>query len=331
MKCDWYIEVTNVRASQKVFDYFHDRNVNVEFVNQEQLRSLERFVDFDFELRCMCLGNYWDPPVFIYGHIISSTRTQLCAVIIKNNRRNLHCTFILEVVSSEGSEIHSRVCEVLLLLITDFKDLPKRNVVIKCTENCAFIVGAINNLDTPVLTPSQLACRENFFLYVDQMFSLCRMCFQFIAVPDVDRIHREYKENLLEDLSPHNFQTITGVKSDGNLLGCISPIYRSGKALKFRLNSRQMIFAMCDSVYYSNVDWHGSCEIKNVKYFTSKSSFRFKTERFQLIPLDNVQRGFVLPIVRPYMEFVFVDAYRRHLNLLNIFNQRGLEAQTSKE
>ena len=136
---DWFVELTNSRAAQVVYTFFSARNIQTEWITQERLSTLEHFVDFDFELRCMCLANYWDPPIFIYGRVIPITRTQICAVIIKNNRRNLHCTFIMELVCHDLVELHSRVCETLLLIITNSKDLPKRNMIIKCTENNAFV------------------------------------------------------------------------------------------------------------------------------------------------------------------------------------------------
>lgn len=143
-RSDWLIRFVRTEAAFTIYNVFNsrliaDQLVFTEWVTHERLSSFGEFADFDFELRCMCLANYWEPPIFIYGRIIPCTKTQVCAVIIKNVRRNLFCTFFLEMMFDGLVEIHARVCEVIMLILVDMKDLPKKNVVIKCSNSYAFI------------------------------------------------------------------------------------------------------------------------------------------------------------------------------------------------
>jgi hypothetical protein len=144
MRNDWLIEFTSTEAAYAIFTAFEGKFINnralfMEWVTYERLKTIDNFADFDFELRCLCIANYWDPPIFIYGRIIQFTKTQLCAVIIKNHRKNQYTTFFIEMMYENLVEIHARVCEALVIIITELKDLPKNNLVIKCSDHYAFI------------------------------------------------------------------------------------------------------------------------------------------------------------------------------------------------
>lgn len=144
MRSDWLIEFASTEAACSIFTTFNgkcigDRVIFTEWVDYERLKTIDNFADFDFELRCMCIANYWDPPIFIYGRIIQFTKTQLCAVIIKNNRKNQFTTFFIEIMYENLIEIHARVCEALVIIITELKDLPNKNLVVKCSDHHAFI------------------------------------------------------------------------------------------------------------------------------------------------------------------------------------------------
>lgn len=333
MRSDWLIQFTNTEAAFTVFNLFNARVLEnqlvfTEWVTFDRLKTIDDFADFDFELRCLCLANYWDPPIFIYGRIIPCTKTQLCAVIIKNNRRNLYCTFFLEVMYDALVEIHARVCEVLVLIIMEMKDLPKKNIVVKCTSSYAFIVGAIASLEHPRLSPSSFATRESIFLYLEEIFALSKMCFQLVLSEELEEIHNEYKMILKQQNIRH--QIICGIESDGNLLGCIDPVYRHGKPLKYQLNSRHMILAMCDGRSQSNVQFRNFPDIFNVKNFCAKPGIRFKEEKFELIPVAHSQDPNVHFTFRPCIEFNRVDTYSplfKHLMMPQAVHNRHHQLQ----
>lgn len=144
MNKDWMIEFTTTKAAYTMFSAFENaviggREIFTEWVTHERMKSIDDFVDFDFELRNLCLANYFDPPIFIYGRIIPFTKTQIVAVIIKNNRINNFTTFFIEINYEDLIELHARICEALVLVLMELRDLPKKNTVIKCTNQFAFI------------------------------------------------------------------------------------------------------------------------------------------------------------------------------------------------
>lgn len=144
VRSDWLIAFTNAAAAFTIFEQFNNkqmlgRTIFTELVDQQRLKTIDVFADFDFELRCMCIANYWDPPIFIYGRIMPFTKTQVCAVIIKNNRINQFTTFFVELIYKDLVEMHARICETLVLIFTELKELPKKNIVIKCSSSFAFI------------------------------------------------------------------------------------------------------------------------------------------------------------------------------------------------
>lgn len=162
-------------------------------------------------------------------------------------------------------------------------------------------------MEHPQLNPSNFATHEFIFLYLDDIFALSKMCFQLIASQELEDIHSEYKMILKQNNVRH--QIICGIESDGNLLGCINPIYRHGKPLKFQLNSRNMILALVDGQSQSNVQFRNFPDIYNVKSFSVKPGVRFKEEKFELIPLECSQDRNVHFTFRQCIEFNRVDTY----------------------
>lgn len=141
---NWMVEFASTAAAFMIYKRFRGQIVknsvlSTEWISNDRLKTIASFADFDFELRCFCIANYWDPPIFIYGQIIPHAYTQLCSVIIKNNRNNWVTTFLIEMNYEHLVCIHSRVCELLVLVLMELKELPKRNIVFKCVDNFASI------------------------------------------------------------------------------------------------------------------------------------------------------------------------------------------------
>lgn len=162
MNRDWLLQFANQQAAYTIFTRFKgicigNAVIDTEWAHSQRLKQIVKVADFTFELRCLCLANYWDPPIFIYSRILPFTKTQLCSVIIKNNRKNYYTTFFMEMCYDGLTEIHSRVCEALLLLFVEIKDLPTKHNVIKCSTNNA-IIGKLSlklslyNINTPPIS-----------------------------------------------------------------------------------------------------------------------------------------------------------------------------------
>lgn len=162
-------------------------------------------------------------------------------------------------------------------------------------------------MNSPELTPSSLAKRETICVYLDEVYALSRMCFELIASQMLDDVYREYKIILKEKNIGHQF--ICGISSGGFLLGCIDPVYRHGKPLKYLMDTRNMILAMCDRDSMSNSGYNNFPVLHDVNTRAGKTGFRFRVEQFELIPLAVTQRQDVHYTFRKFIEFNHVDTY----------------------
>lgn len=148
-----------------------------------------------------------------------------------------------------------------------------------------------------------------------------------ISSEQIENIHVEYKIILHQKNIEH--QMISGFESEGNILGCIEPRYRHGKPLKFLLDSRHMILAMCEMKTFSNVDYKSSSILQNVKDKNYQKPMRFRIEQFELIPVEKIQRQGVHYTFRPFIEFDKVDTYGPLRT--NISNLMQLQLQQHRE
>lgn len=132
------------------------------------------------------------------------------------------------------------------------------------------------------------------------------MCYMLFSSYDLDNVHHQYKTILKE--KNFNHQLISGVFSDDKLLGCIDPVYRHGKPLKYLMDSRHMILAMCDSESLSNIDFKNFPSLHEVPSKGCNGT-RFKVEEIEMIPIAISQREHVHYTFRPFIEFIQVDTF----------------------
>lgn len=160
-------------------------------------------------------------------------------------------------------------------------------------------------MDNPKLIPASMTSHTPIFLFLDEVFALSKMSYELIASQMLDDVYKEYKFILNEKNLHH--QWICGFISDSNMLGCIDPNYRHGKPLKFQMDSRHMILAMCNINSCSNIDL---TDIPTkIKAESGKRTFRFKFDQLEMIPIASVQRDFVHFTFRPFIEFNFFDTF----------------------
>ena len=104
--------------------------------------------DFDAELRLFCYANFWEPPVFIYGRAFPREQIQQCAVIMKKQQKHDYGTLFIEMFVDQVTEIHSRVCEVVLQYLFNTMCFPEHNLVMKSIYNQVFIGELYFNICT---------------------------------------------------------------------------------------------------------------------------------------------------------------------------------------
>lgn len=140
----WLIEFTNKEAANTIMTLFSNKT----FQGSEQLSMVwttgnqniySMRGDFDAELRLFCIANFWEPPVFIYGRTFPREQMQLCAVIMKKQEKHDYATLFLEMFVDQVTDVHSRVCEVVLQYLMNTLTFPQHNLVLKSIYNQVFI------------------------------------------------------------------------------------------------------------------------------------------------------------------------------------------------
>jgi hypothetical protein len=149
-------------------------------------------------------------------------------------------------------------------------------------------------------------------IFISDVFDLAGMCAQLISNKlsddkNQELFFNEYKEIIGKKNINHQF--ISNVKYKHFVLGCIDPRYRLGKPLKYQMNTRETILVMCDEVTRSNVHNTNGTGVVESKSFPLSTTCRLKTEKFELLPFDAVQRKDVHFCIRPYIEFVQTDTF----------------------
>lgn len=156
---------------------------------------------------------------------------------------------------------------------------------------------------------------EPIHLYLNEIYSLGKMCYNLISSELIDEVYREYQFILKSKNIQHQF--ISTVMTGDYWLGCIDPKYRHGKPLKYLLDSRHMIFAMCDRISLSNIKYHQFPVLHEINSSNHINGLRLKKWRIELIPIEKAHRREVHYTFRQFIEFNIVDTYgplRKHLS-----------------
>lgn len=161
-------------------------------------------------------------------------------------------------------------------------------------------------MNDPEVVPSVMISQEPLCLHLNDVYALSKMSYQLFASHDLESIHKEYEMILKEKNFYH--QIICGVFSDDNFLGCIDPIYRHGKPLKYLMDSRHMILAMCDSETLSNIKFKNFPSLHDIRCI-NKPGIHFKVDGIEMIPIESTQREDVHYTFRPFIEFEQVDTF----------------------
>lgn len=94
--------------------------------------------DFDAVLRLKCIANGWHIPVIVFGCYFENERLQYCMVVLRDCLGNVRATFCI-LNTSELVDIHSRLCEVVCVLIESVGGFPSYNYVFQVEKNVAHL------------------------------------------------------------------------------------------------------------------------------------------------------------------------------------------------
>ncbi|CAO1409058.1 unnamed protein product [Diamesa tonsa] len=315
----WLIEFTNKEAANTIMTLF----ANKTFEGSEQLSLVwtignqniySMSSDFDAELRLFCIANFWEPPVFIYGRSFPREQIQLCAVIMKKQRKPVYATLFLEMFVDQVTDVHSRVCEVLLQYLLNTLAFPEHNLVMKSIYNQVFIIGSIPNLDVPELAQTSTPVNEILTLYVEDLFMLVNMCASMLKVGMGD-IYEEYKMIMKNQSIQHQFISNV-VSSDGNVIGCIDPHYRIRKPMRGDIISYYMMLVMCDPKSRSNVMFPRPSVYYRILKCDTTPIIYLNFDKYLIMKDDVTQHHLFGRPTREFIEFNQTDTFNKLYSFL---------------
>lgn len=146
-----------------------------------------------------------------------------------------------------------------------------------------------------------------------ELIDLSAMCMRLMQLTDNDeasaKLHSDYTR-ILRDKDT-NRQFIEGSELNGFVLGCIDSRYRRGRPMKFGLQSKVMIFCMCNALTRTNVIRDYEPEPVDCRIFppNSQGIGRVANEKFELFPVKATQFEFWHFVHRPVIEFNLVDTF----------------------
>lgn len=97
-----------------------------------------RDTDFDAVLRLKCIANGWQIPVIIFGCFYEQERMQYGVVVLRDGMGNVRGTYCI-LNCNELVDIHSRMCEVVCVLIETIGTFPDYNYVFAVDKDSAHL------------------------------------------------------------------------------------------------------------------------------------------------------------------------------------------------
>lgn len=108
------------------------------FLFHRQSLHRMRNKDFDTVLRLKCIANGWHIPVIIFGCFYEHERIQYGTVVLRDALGNVRSTICI-LNCNELVDIHSRMCEVVCVLIESVGGFPSYNYVFLVEKDSAHL------------------------------------------------------------------------------------------------------------------------------------------------------------------------------------------------
>ena len=108
------------------------------FLFSRQSLHRMRNTDFDTILRLKCLANGWQIPIIIFGTYYEAEGLQYAVVMLRNANGMSRAIFCI-MEPNELVDIHSRLCEVVCLLIETIGAFPDYNYVFAVQKDSAHL------------------------------------------------------------------------------------------------------------------------------------------------------------------------------------------------
>ncbi|XP_067635315.1 uncharacterized protein [Eurosta solidaginis] len=291
------------------------QRLGLEWAKPSEQQSLHRMckTDFDAMLRLKCIANCWQIPVIIFGTYYENEGLQYGAVMLRNANGTARAIFCA-LQSHELVDIHSRICEVVCVLLETIGTFPDYNYVFFVQKDNAHLLGMVTHDEHSVGFIASFQIPHELSFDLNEIIDLSWAVATLSAINE-DALLQSYHESFQVHTTATYLQNL--VVAGHRIFGTIMPKYRNKPPLKHNLNDTQIVLALCYITTGTNGALpHRPYQAYPVSLFdTGYEGLRFVS--LKLLPIAVTQSRFVVHYVLNHVQFgsleYFHPSQRHHI------------------
>ncbi|XP_053948398.1 uncharacterized protein LOC128856952 [Anastrepha ludens] len=243
-----FFDFTTREAAEKCLQQLqgtvlHGQRLGLEWAKPSEQQSLHRMcrTDFDAMLRLKCIANSWQIPVIIFGTYYEYESLQYGAVMLRNANGLARAVFCA-LQCHEIVDIHSRMCEVVCVLLETIGTFPDHNYVFFVEKDNAHLLGIVTHDTQSVSFVASHQVPKYLCFDLNEMIDLSWAVATLAAINE-ETLLQAYQDSFQANTVATYLQNL--VVSGHRVFGTIMPKYRNKPPLKHNLNDTQIVLALC--------------------------------------------------------------------------------------
>ncbi|XP_054087535.1 uncharacterized protein LOC105217696 isoform X2 [Zeugodacus cucurbitae] len=219
------------------------QRLSIEWAKPSEQQSLHRMcrTDFDAMLRLKCIANCWQIPVIIFGTFFKQEDLQYGAVMMRSAVGIARAIFCI-LQCHELVDIHSRMCEVVCVLLETIGTFPDYNYLFFVENDNAHLLGIVTHDSQSVNFIASHQVPNYMHFDLNEIIDLS-LAIANLAAIDEDLLLQAYHESFQIPSTATYLPNL--VVSGYRIFGTIAPKYRNKPPLKYNLNDTQIVLALC--------------------------------------------------------------------------------------
>ncbi|XP_036318082.1 uncharacterized protein LOC118733024 [Rhagoletis pomonella] len=301
-----FFDFTTREAAEKCLDQLQGtmlrgQRLGLEWAKPSEKQSLHRMcrTDFDAMLRLKCIANSWQIPVIIFGTYYEHEGLQYGAVMLRNANSTARAIFCA-LQTHELVDIHSRICEVVCVLLETIGTFPDYNYVFFVEKDNAHLLGMVTHDAQSVGFIASFQVPKYLCFDLNELIDLSWAVATLAAVNEDDLL-QAYHESFLVNTTATYLQNL--VVSGHRVFGTVMPKYRNKAPLNHNLNDTQIVLALC----YVTTGTNSALQTRPyLAYPASMFDSGYEGLRFvslKLLPIAVTQSRFLVHHVLNHVQF----------------------------
>ncbi|KAM7348594.1 uncharacterized protein ACRADG_007868 [Cochliomyia hominivorax] len=227
------------------------KRLDLEWAKPSEQQSLHRMrnKDFDAVLRLICIANGWHIPVVVFGCYFEHERQQYAMVVLRDVSGKVRSIICL-LNTGELVDIHSRLCEVVCVLIESVGGFPGYNYVFLVEKDVAHLLGMVTHTLHNVEFVAACGVPGDLTFDLNEIIDLSWAAMSLASISE-ETLLTAYKESFLTHSDSTYLQNWPLIPY--RIFGTIMPKYRNKTPLKYNLNDTQIVMALCFKTSGTNV------------------------------------------------------------------------------